>query len=509
MNSFINRFFTFILFIGLIIPTQNIFSAWTQPPFQFPAFGRGIDMKSDANGNAITVLDNAGTVEAFFYSRLTNTWTGPTILGTTIGRIVLDMDPSGTALAVWLDPNRTDLHSAFFNGITWTPGSPDPFATAAGFIEQINLSMNGPNSALVTWIDDTDNTVFSNFFNSGTWSTTIPVAGPVVAGPFVNFLYFSDYSENGTAVATFLVGSNLEVSNFIGGSWQPPVTLDTSVPSVRLNGVTGIDANGHAVVVWVNNAGDVKASTFTGFGWTPAVTISTTGGNSPSSLSLGMSPSGTAVATWVDGAGVGFSSSFNGTTWGTPQIFASPVSDLQTSLSVNASGDALLLFQSPSPTLFGGVILSSRLPLGGVWSAPEFVHTPADSVLILISSLSDNGTGFAAWSEGVELFNYFASVEIPPAQPEPPPAAKARFCKNKFATQSECVNVITWTQSPTSTVVSYEIARNGVVIAVVPASGPFTFVDRVGCKDVSDVYTITAIDANGTKSKPVTVIVVH
>jgi hypothetical protein len=491
--------------VSLLMTMGQTFATWELPPFGFPANGSSIGMHSDANGNAIVVLDNSGTVEAFYFSKATNTWTGPTNLGSDNGTVAMDMDPSGTAIAVWIDPDGTDIHSSFFNGTSWTTGSPDPFATS-GSVDELIVNMNGPNSALATWTDNTSGTFLSDFFSAGSWGSTIIIAGPLLSLTPTS----SDYSSNGTAIASYTDGTNLLVANFdpISQSWQQlsGSTLDTSISSTS-NEVARIDANGHAAVVWVDSTFNIKASSFNGTQWLPSVVLSVSSGNIPSSLSFDMAPSGTGVAVWVN-AGQGFSSSYNGSTWASPLTYEIPVAT-DNNISVNAHGDALLLFQAGSAV--PGVLLSTRLPLNGVWAPPEFLFNPLAQIPVLIASLSDNGGGFAAWAYGFEPFSYFASVEIvsvppTPTPPQPPMSIVGSSCKDKFATQTDCVHIITWTPSPTSTVAAYQIMRNGILIGTVPAAAPLTFIDHFRCKS-TDAYTVVAVDTNGLLSTPVTVII--
>jgi hypothetical protein len=507
MTFFLNRFFALLFLMGMLVSMGQTQATW-ETPFQFPASGGSIGLGSDANGNAIVVLDDSGTVEAFYYSSVTDSWTGPTILGTDNKHIVVDMDPSGTALAVWQD-SSFNLHSSFFNGTTWTTGVPDPFATAAGTVQGLTIDMNGPTSALVTWIDFTSFAYTSNFFHSGAWGPSIVIS----TGAFIKIS--ADFSSNGSAVASYLFGPDVFLSNFIGGSWQ--LLPGHDLVNSQNNAIVGIDSNGHAVAIWTDGSNNLLSSSYFGnplVGWTAPVQISNTPNIGFDSLSLDMSPPlGTAVATWVDGTNIGWSSSHNGMTWGTPQIFASPVDTSRTVVNVNDKGDALVLFQSLPFTTEDGNILSSRLPLGGVWTFPEIVNFsnggPSNRIPALFAALSDNGFGFAAWDMGnTTLLDYFASVERagPSPVPAPPASINSSTCKNKFATQTDCVHFIAWTPSPTPTVISYAVARNGILIATVPATAPLSIVDVTRCKQV-DVYTVTAIDANGLSSSPVTVVV--
>lgn len=54
-------------------------------------------------------------------------------------------------------------------------------------------------------------------------------------------------------------------------------------------------------------------------------------------------------------------------------------------------------------------------------------------------------------------------------------------------------------------IVSYQISRNGVVIAVVPASDPSIYYDHNRKKNMTYIYTIVSQYANGAKSTPVSI----
>lgn len=496
----INRLPVLTFLFTLTLLMGRIHAAWEMPPESFaPAMGQSISIASDADGNAIVVLDDSfdsATVQAFFYSRATNTWTGPTTLGNIIGSafVLVDMDAGGHALAIWQNNSSTEIHSSFFNGSTWTTGSPDPFATPGG-ISTFNLDMNGPNTGLAVWIDSGTNQAVSSFFVAGIWS---PI--PIPIAPSDSIQSSAAYSSNGTAVAGFVNGAALQVSNYIGGVWLSPVTLDPATPFTGHNIVLGIDSAGKALAVYVDAAGDVKSRTFDGISnWSAAVTISITPANDSFSTSISMAPNGTAVATWIDGAGVGWSNSYNGTTWGTPQQFSSSARDAE--VSVNIHGNALVVYSTSDDEVF-----SARLPLGGVWTAPEFIFdgTPLP-VNALDSSLSNSEFGFAAWGIGVEGLDFFAAVEriLPPA---PPTSINGSSCSDRFATQTDLVNIITFIPSPSPTVAAYYLRRNGVLIAVIPATGPYIYFDHNRSKKIVDVYTLTAVNANGAESTPVVVV---
>ena len=91
--------------------------------------------------------------------------------------------------------------------------------------------------------------------------------------------------------------------------------------------------------------------------------------------------------------------------------------------------------------------------------------------------------------------------------PAPPASFTGFRCKNKFATQTEYVNNLFWRASLDPTVVSYLIFRNGVLIATIPASGQFKFIDHDRPKKQVDTYALIAVDASGLESSPVIITV--
>lgn len=500
MLQFLSRHPVFSILTGLIISVGQTDAAWQQPPHSFaPASGGGMDIGSDDEGNAIVILDDSGDITAFTYTRLTNAWSGPTIIGTSDGvsRVILQVDGTGTALGVWTNSDVTpEFFSSYFNGTTWTPGSPDPFGTApAGVVARLgNVDMNGPATALAVY-GSNEVEVFAAFFNSGVWTAPISLSatGDTIKGA---------YSENGTAVAIYYEGTSIVARNYIGGTWQAPVTLDAGPVQTIGNQAVKMDANGNAVALWQAGSGDLVSRTFNGTMWLPVVTVSTI---DPINFSLDfdMAPNGIGVATWVDAIAFAYSSRYNGTSWGPVIPLAGGVVNVNgavPSVSLDDAGNALVVYIT---TL--GTLTSADLPVGaGAWTNFQFISTSGAPVTIPFASLSNSGFRFAGWEAGLEGFDYFASVEI--AVIDPPGSISGTSCTKKLATGDERINIVTWTASPNSTVVSYNIRRNGVRIANVPASNPLVFFDP-RCNNLPTTYSVTAVDENGFESEPLTVII--
>lgn len=94
----------------------------------------------------------------------------------------------------------------------------------------------------------------------------------------------------------------------------------------------------------------------------------------------------------------------------------------------------------------------------------------------------------------------------PPKPVNPPSAFKGKVVKEHFATQTDIVNVLKWSPPEGSPgVVSYQISRDGVVIADVSAFIPNIYSDHNRKNDRTYIYTIVAINAKGIKSAPVSI----
>lgn len=70
-----------------------------------------------------------------------------------------------------------------------------------------------------------------------------------------------------------------------------------------------------------------------------------------------------------------------------------------------------------------------------------------------------------------------------------------RRCKNKFPDQTDYVNKLSWTQSSNSTITSYQLFRNDVLIKTISASGKLRYNDHNRPKYQVDTYTLVGLNA--------------
>lgn len=488
-SSGVRKFLTALAM--LVGYSSSAFAAFWQPATALPDYGTALDIASDGNGHAIVAYgdDNVFSTVASYYNNAL--WSAPQTLGTnapgtdTAQFIAVAMDVTGTGLVVWYEPNSQDLRSSYFNGTSFVVPLPDPLSVGPFTGNGVDVAMDGSGRGVAIWIEGTS--VYSSFFVGGFWSTPVFI-GTGDSTPKIA------YSSNGTVIAGWNNAGDAIVTNYIGGSWQSVITLANGIN--EFDGV-GIDANGRGLALWKNGTDNAVTSYFNGTVWQPQQLVfpNPVAGVSPA---LAMAPNGTAVVVWVDTLGNGISSSFNGTTWGAPQQYSSSGPVVVTSVSVDAQGNALAVYSTNAPTIY-----SAFLPLNEVWDQEEFVSDPSSRGRALIDPLVNDSLGmnrdFAGWIE-YEVdgngFPYAAATELP----SPPTDIVVTSCTNKFASQTDRVNIITFVPSEDPVVVGYVVRRDGVVIGTVPGTGPFVFYDHNRCRGGVYVYTVSSVDISGAES---------
>lgn len=512
-RSLIRVFSMFMALLGgILCPTEGSALVWQIPPVTFTTAVNKFDLAADPLGNAFTAWsDTSGNL---FVSRFSNAAAayGPTVTVSSDGgvsQLSIATDASQTALLVWYDEILGQILTSFYNGTTWVTPLPTPLDTIPflGFSAGPSVSMNGSGNGLAAWRNGNIGTppgdIIVSFFNgiTQTWGA-LQTLTPTGTGGFAPV---SAYSANGTAVVIWEDGSsNLVASNFNGISWTvtPPI-----IASNIFDGIYDVkmDAAGHALVTYEDSiTGDLFSTYYNGTTWSVPVDVSTA--PVATTVSMAFSPGGVGFTVWVNAGGMAFYSQFTEAaggasgSWSAPVQFASNA--FEATVAVDSFGNALFAWQDEtSHTAF-----SILKPFGGPLGAPDVVATSVSNLQPILSALADNGRGFVDGltpvGEGNALLGTFTILPSPT-----PLIVSASVCTDKFASQSDRINIITWFPSFDPTVANYLLNRNGVLIAVIPASGPFIFLDHNRCKGVTDTYTLTPVDAFGTPLAPPAVIV--
>lgn len=167
-----------------------------------------------------------------------------------------------------------------------------------------------------------------------------------------------------------------------------------------------------------------------------------------------------------------------------------------------------------------------KATLTGTFSAPLGIGITSDNKTAYIAnsgnntvSIVDVATKTQTGLVDASAFPFFAPYQLqilhqaaPPAPPAPTsiPRPLQPICihgnqkTNRFATQSELYNTITWCPSPSLSVVGYNLYRNGVLIQFFNANAELIFQEHDMCCGTT-VYSVTAVNSSGDESPAVTI----
>ncbi len=335
-----------------------------------------------------------------------------------------------------------------------------------------------------------------------------PSSGPEVGGTIVtltgdNLAGTTAVSFGGIPAASFTVNPDgtitavsppgigsvyVTVTTSFGASLQQPCILFTYVPPLIPNFCifpdNGLEAGGTTVTLTGNS---LTGATAVSFGGTSAASFTV---NSDGTITA-VSPPGTGSVYVTVMTPFGIS----------PIQFC----DLFTYLSLPIPN--FCLSPTNGPEKGGTVVTLAGDDLTGV-TAVSFGGTPAASFTInpdgTITAISPPGIGAVyvtvttptgmSPEQTCTQFTYF-SIPFPP-KPKPPKHIHVTQVKNRFATQTDLINIVKWSPSSTPGVTAYYLYRNGHLIAKIPAHAKLVFKDHNRKKRARTVYAVTALIGN-------------
>lgn len=377
---------------------------------------------------------------------------------------------------------------------SWSTGTlitSDPLAQFPNVV--INGNAENPATvppALAVWNQSTANQpiYYSILSATGHWSAPATIPGSM--GNYANIacdvlgnvvVVWNNHSTNTLDAVSYNIDNT---PNF--GIWSSITHVGTTnggYPRVKIDA-----ARGNAIAVWTDAAGNVVSSALPlGGTWSTPVTLSVSGGNS--NPSLAEDPLGNAVAVWQSGANVIYASTLSaGSSW-SPALTISPVgaTGFTPEVDVDTLGNAIAVWSDGNQN-----IQYALLPIGGVWSAAaQLSPSGAGSILPKVGSIGDSAaaviweetsTGFLVASSALNIF--------PPVAPR-----DLVVCHDS----KKCVNKISFKLSVDTSMIYYELYRDGLLIATIPFQGPYTYTDHY---KRGATYTLVAINSSGVQSTP-------
>ncbi len=159
--------------------------------------------------------------------------------------------------------------------------------------------------------------------------------------------------------------------------------------------------------------------------------------------------------------------------------------------------------------------------LTGTFSAPLGIAITSDNKTAYIANSGNNTVSIVDVATKTQTglvdasgFPFFGpyQMQILPVAPPPGPVTttplrpiciQGKQKNDRFATQSEFYNTISWCASPSQSVTQYRVYRDGILIETINPNGNLSYEEH----DVTGtiLYSVTAVNASGVESPAVTV----
>lgn len=464
---------------------------------------------------------------------------------------------------IWIEGGNTLKGSVQTAPGVWS-ATPELIATSTGLSEP-SVAMNNSGRIVVAWKEAGGIYASSRQVASPVWSAKVllstgdlNVDNPNVAINGAGLTYVVWQSTSGP---NYLIRS---ASATTPPTFAAAQTVFSSV-SPLLYPKVAVDETGGSEVAHVifGSGSSIFSSFFDGAIWTAVPPQISTGTVelAPANMAIGVDNSGQAVAVWsllaspgVHAIGGNFFSA-NTSTWGVATTLAGSSLQLMVpSFHLASSGDGILGYEiepsagtfikqaailPPDTTVFGPArtlatyststgrplvftneggeaiaswltptnsLVAAAYPITpGVWNRFQTVATSVQTNIGVSIDSNDQGTAVFQTNSGA----IFASTGADLLADFPFPPTNLRGVKNvevRFLVQSAYNNNLFWDASPSTTVVTYNVYRNGILIGTVPATAPLQFTDQRVNRTVNYIYTVIAEDDAGLTSEAVSII---
>ena len=558
MISINKKHFSFIVTLLITVVSGSCLNAgWSTPQEEISSstdYSYAPSIATDSNGNSIAVwyegIDfnaNLATLKAATLASGAVNGSGAP-LWVAVGDVTTDaqiqeelviqsvgVDANGNAIAAWTDSNVTNIYVSRlpYGHSTWSPLLQINTPQIGEIVRAPYIAVNPRGDAIVTWAGyilaepSYAYNMWSNAYNSqtGVWQGQVNMWESMnELNSYTNAVAI-DPNGNGVAVIsegdsnTFQAYSYLLLTN----TWTPTNSLPMSGDQLNID--VAVDPAGNATIIVEDEAVQtVTAYTlpFNQHTLTNQTTLSTT--TPMFHLTLPQVKTdllGNALAVWSDESEALASARYSPITkkWTAlpllPQSIVGPIT-----LAMDARGNAVATW-SPDGTVgflspLVSPIQSAFLPANGtIWQGP--IQVSSDSNVensfpkVVLTSVGD---AVVIWTAG-SFINLMGMAPAPSTTisssiylglfPTPPLDFRGKVIKNKFLSQTTYINHLTWNASRSTSIVSYNLYRNGQKIANFQNNAPsFTYNDR-GLKPTGYIYTLTSVSSYGTESGPVTV----
>lgn len=436
-----------------------------------PTDNSPLSLGMDAVGNAVVAwIDNSNNV---FISRMPagqSNWSSSLVVNTQlpsedVGFPFVSTAQNGNTVILWSSsPSVGQYHvlaNVYDEANNLWKGQQDLFggSTVDSPTNQVAINSQG-NAVAVLSATFSGLQAVAYDFGLNSWSVIPAIPPPdfihasVAIDAFGNALFvWIDFNDNSVHTATLPFGQALFTQQSV---LSFSAAFGASLPKIQAA------SNGSALVVWPEISGSLASARYASENWILNSNLNL--GNIPTKIALSLDAQGNAIASWT--------------------TLEALTSSIQTAfLSANQNIWTLLTQISAN-----GSNQNSQL------------------------ALTVNGDAVAIWENDInpnELSGTInSSIFISIIHPLPPSEFLASAIKNKFLSQTDYIHRLTWQASLDPSIIYYQLYRNGVLLAQIPANGFFyQYDDHKRKRKEVDIYTLIGITATGLMSLPVTAVI--
>ncbi|MCH9613401.1 MAG: hypothetical protein SP1CHLAM54_04010 [Chlamydiia bacterium] len=447
---------------------------------------------------------------------------------------------TGYGVAAWIDTDDTVVKASIYNPTTGSATTPVTISSS-GTLSGISVAVNASGEAVVVWESVVSSAahMFASVYTNGSWSSEEDLG---TGGAANSTMTAAAIDDDGRAIAllSFIVNRNSYTLNAFNytGSWSAATELASGLQTGNFATIYMDPSSGNGIAAWIEGTGGAAAIYTPTGGWESSLTVATASTDSEGYRGA-INASGQALVGFyfnAKGTKTARVSIYNTTTdtWGTATELGSISDDTFTRVAINASGEMVTLFTTPSfavqasryttswssaetlsasgsfldysvsiapngnaVALFGALtstpILSAAVYQNGAWEDAQVVSGSTDE--------SGSKGSVYALSSGPYIFwgyvsgaNWLAEVRRFIATTMTISGSRT---SNRYATQTLFKNELSWSLSSTDSVSAIWVFRDGILIAKLDSTAT-SYSDPKRIKGQKYSYSVRAQDSTGT-----------
>lgn len=524
-----------ILFLTYFLTSASLFGGWGTPFLVYNSF---------PGYQPVSGIDNTGNgVVAYCWQLFQDTGAGATqIVGgapvNPVGYVAVEgpvfnvnlaVNNAGNATMVWTEHSGT-FSSNFIRGVSllnnvWSPANQlsDPQTESAQYNTLPGVTKDNANNSIGLWnlaVNlGSENTIGYNLFQSGAWVGENQLFTPTTDYLPISYLAGSP-SGHGFALWSDSGPYILQGAYYNGSTWTTNFSISTDLLQNCMPAMdVSMNSSNQALMAWAKQSdGGVAAILFSGGSYGPVETVYIPQNNfTTEQIATAYNDMGDAAAAWI--AYDSLAGQWNlymafrlNNSW-QPPLLLDTINDagaslFKANLALDGNGNAYVVWQRTDGSS-NSAIVGVNIARGAV-SAPSYILISTDNTIDATNpslAVNNSGNTLVSWQSGPFGSSIIeAAVGFFSYAPSPPLNLTGVQVKNKFATQIDRVNVLSWSASQDPSVQKYYVFRNGVLVGIVPASLELTYFDH-NQGNQSVYYQVTAVNAENVQSAPAAVTV--